>query len=183
MVQYNYFDEDIQAGMEGIEHAASKGLGIFVMEPLKGGILAGKMPAEAEEIFKKANPNKSNAEWALEWVLNNGKLKIPYTTGILIGIGETAEEIADSLIAIRELYDKYGHIQEVIIQNFTPISGIEMENWPEPSFLDMIRTVIAGTLVFSNTNVSIQVPPNLNNYTAQIFLSSKIGRASCRERV
>ena len=71
MVQYNYFDENVQAGMEGIEYAASKGMGVFVMEPLKGGILAGKMPHEAEEIFRNANPNKSNAEWALEWVLNN----------------------------------------------------------------------------------------------------------------
>lgn len=71
MVQYNYFDENVQASMEGIEYAASKGMGIFVMEPLKGGILAGKMPEEAEKIFKKANPNKSSAEWALQWVLNN----------------------------------------------------------------------------------------------------------------
>ena len=71
MVQYNYFDENIQASGDGIEYAASKGIGIFVMEPLKGGILAGKMPEEAEEIFRNANPNKSNAEWALEWVLNN----------------------------------------------------------------------------------------------------------------
>lgn len=71
MVQYNYFDENVQASMEGIEYAASKGLGVFVMEPLKGGILAGKMPKEAEEIFKKANPKKSNAEWAMQWILNN----------------------------------------------------------------------------------------------------------------
>ena len=71
MVQYNYFDENVQASVEGIEYAASKGMGIFVMEPLKGGILAGKMPEEAEAIFKKANPNKSIAQWALEWVLNN----------------------------------------------------------------------------------------------------------------
>ena len=71
MVQYNYFDENVQASMEGIEYAASKGLGIFVMEPLKGGILAGKMPKDAEEIFKKANHDKSTAQWALQWVLNN----------------------------------------------------------------------------------------------------------------
>ena len=71
MVQYNYFDENVQASVEGIEYAASKDMGIFIMEPLKGGILAGKMPGEAEEIFKKANPNKSNAQWAMEWVLNN----------------------------------------------------------------------------------------------------------------
>ena len=106
----------------------------------------------------------------LKTIENAGKLKIPYTTGILIGIGETKEEIAESLLAIRDLYDSYGHIQEVIIQNFTPIPGIEMQDWPEPSFLDMIRTVIAGTLLFKDTDVSIQVPPNLNNDTAQIFL-------------
>ena len=97
----------------------------------------------------------------LETISNAGKLKIPYTTGILIGIGETTEEVAESLLAIRDLYDKYGHIQ---------IPGIEMENWPEPSLLDMIRTVTAGTLLFRDTDVSIQVPPNLNNDTAQIFL-------------
>ena len=71
MIQYNYFDEYSQVSMEGIEHASSKGMGIFVMEPLKGGILAGKMPHEAEEIFRKADPDKTNAQWALEWVLNN----------------------------------------------------------------------------------------------------------------
>ena len=115
------------------------------------------------------SPGK-NPEIRLETIENAGKLKIPYTTGILIGIGENKEEIAESLLAIRELYDKYGHIQEVIIQNFTPIPGIEMENWPEPSLMDMIRTVIAAALVFRDSDVSIQVPPNLNNDTAQIFL-------------
>ena len=115
------------------------------------------------------SPGK-DPEIRLKTIENAGKLKIPYTTGILIGIGETKEEIADSLLKIKELSDKYNHIQEVIIQNFTPIKGIEMENSPEPSFLDMIRTVIAGSLLFKDSDVSIQVPPNLNNETAQIFL-------------
>lgn len=115
------------------------------------------------------SPGK-NPDLRIETIKNAGKLKIPYTTGILIGIGETKEEIAESLLTIKDIYDEYGHIQEVIIQNFTPIPGIEMENWAEPSFLDMIRTVIAGTLLFKDTDVSIQVPPNLNNDTAQIFL-------------
>ena len=83
MVQYNYFDDNVQASMEGIEYAASKGLGVFVMEPLKGGILAGKMPKEAEKIFKKANPNKSNAYWAMEWILNNRNI-----TCVLSGMGD-----------------------------------------------------------------------------------------------
>ena len=115
------------------------------------------------------SPGK-NPEIRIETIENAGRLKIPYTTGILIGIGETKEEIAESLLTIKDLCDKYGHIQEVIIQNFTPIPGIEMENWPEPKFLDMIRTVIAATLLFKDSDVSIQVPPNLNNDTAQIFL-------------
>ena len=106
----------------------------------------------------------------LETIENAGKLKIPYTTGILIGIGETAEEIADSLLAIYKLHKKYGHIQEVIIQNFTPIPGIEMEDVSPPSLLDMIRAVIAAVMLFADSDVSIQVPPNLNNDTAQIFL-------------
>ncbi len=127
----------------------------------------------SERLMDLPAHNKSpgkNPKLRIETIENAGKLKIPYTTGILIGIGETKKEIADSLLTIKDIYDKYGHIQEVIIQNFTPIPGIEMENWAEPSFLDMIRTVIAGTLVFKDTDVSIQVPPNLNKDTAQIFL-------------
>ena len=127
----------------------------------------------SERLMELPAHNKSpgkNPKLRIETIENAGKLKIPYTTGILIGIGETKEEIADSLLTIKDIYDKYGHIQEVIIQNFTPIPGIDMEIWAQPSFFDMIRTVIAGTLVFKDTDVSIQVPPNLNNDTAQIFL-------------
>lgn len=105
----------------------------------------------------------------LETIENAGKLKIPYTTGILIGIGETKEEIADSLLAIKKLHEKYGHIQEIIIQNFTTSPTIEMKNYKEPSLLDMIRTVAVSKLIFKD-EVSIQVPPNLNLETNQVFL-------------
>ena len=91
MVQYNYFDENVQASVEGIEYAASKGMGVFVMEPLKGGILAGKMPKEAEEIFKKADPNKTTAQWALQWVLNNRNVSC-----VLSGMN-SIEQIDDNL--------------------------------------------------------------------------------------
>lgn len=91
MIQYNYFDENVQASAEGIEYAASRGMGILVMEPLKGGILAGKMPKEAEEIFKKANATKSNAQWAMEWVLNNGNI-----TCVLSGMN-SLEQLDDNL--------------------------------------------------------------------------------------
>ena len=79
MVQYNYFDENVQASTEGIEYAASKGMGIFVMEPLKGGILAGRMPEGAEEIFKNADSSKTNAQWALQWVLNNRNISCVFS--------------------------------------------------------------------------------------------------------
>lgn len=118
----------------------------------------------------KNSPGK-DPELRLETIRNAGKLKIPYTTGILIGIGETKEEIVDSLFDIREIYDEYGHIQEIIIQNFTPTPHILMKDWPEPSLLDMIRAVTAATLLFEDTDVSIQIPPNLNPDTAQKFLS------------
>ena len=131
------------------------------------------LESSSKRLMELPAHNKSpgkNPELRIETIKNAGKLKIPYTTGILIGIGETKEEIADSLLTIKDIYDEYGHIQEVIIQNFTPIPGIEMENWTGPSFLYMIKTVIAASMVFKDTDVSIQVPPNLNRDTAQIFL-------------
>ena len=119
-------------------------------------------------VAHEKSPGK-NPKIRLETIENAGKLNIAYTTGILIGIGETKEEIADSLLKIKELCDKYDHIQEVIIQNFTVSPGIEMENHEEPSLLDMVRTVAAAQLLFDE-DVSVQVPPNLNYETSQIFL-------------
>src|SRR5256884_4092061 len=76
-----------------------------------------------------------------------GKLSIAFTTGILIGIGETFEERVDSLFAIRELHERYGHIQEVIIQNFRAKPGIAMADSPEPSLLDMVQTIAVARLI------------------------------------
>lgn len=134
-----------------------------------GLMLESSSPRLMKTVAHRKSPGK-NPELRLETIANAGKLKIPYTTGILIGIGETKEEIAESLLAIKDLYDKYGHIQEVIIQNFTISPGIEMEDHEEPTLLDMIRTVVAASLLFNETDISIQVPPNLNYETSQIFL-------------
>ncbi|WP_295617481.1 7,8-didemethyl-8-hydroxy-5-deazariboflavin synthase subunit CofG [uncultured Methanobrevibacter sp.] len=119
-------------------------------------------------IAHEKSPGK-NPKLRIETIENAGKLNIAYTTGILIGIGETKEEIADSLLKIKEICDKYGHIQEVIIQNFTVSPGIQMESYEEPSLLEMVRTVAAAQLLFDE-EVSVQVPPNLNYETSQIFL-------------
>jgi len=90
-----------------------------------------------------------------------GKLSIAFTTGILIGIGETMEERIDSLFAIRTLHEKYGHIQEVIIQNFRAKPDIPMAAHPEPSLEDMLRTIALARLIFG-PQMNIQAPPNLS---------------------
>jgi len=93
-----------------------------------------------------------------------GRLGIPFTTGILIGIGESLSDRVDALFKLRELQDTYGHIQEVIIQNFRAKPEIPMADWPEPSHGDMLRTIAVARLILRDMN--IQAPPNLaaSNY-------------------
>jgi 7,8-didemethyl-8-hydroxy-5-deazariboflavin synthase CofG subunit len=90
-----------------------------------------------------------------------GKLSIAFTTGILIGIGETFEERVDSLFAIRALHEKYAHIQEVIVQNFRAKPDIPMAHHPEPSLEDMLRTIAIARLILG-PHMNLQAPPNLS---------------------
>jgi len=89
-----------------------------------------------------------------------GKHAVPFTTGLLIGIGETRAERLDSLLAIRALHRRYGHIQEIIIQNFRAKAGTKMAKAPEPTLDDQLWTVAATRLLFG-PEMSIQAPPNL----------------------
>ncbi|MGH7800361.1 MAG: 7,8-didemethyl-8-hydroxy-5-deazariboflavin synthase CofG [Thermodesulfobacteriota bacterium] len=98
-----------------------------------------------------------------------GELRIAWTSGILVGIGETLEERVDSLFAIKRLSQDYGHIQEIIIQNFSPKPGIHMELHPVPTFLDMLKTVAISRLIFVE-KMNIQVPPNLNPKTFPLLV-------------
>jgi FO synthase len=90
-----------------------------------------------------------------------GKRSIAFTTGILIGIGETMDERIDSLLAIREIHYKYGHIQEVIVQNFRAKPDIPMANHPEPGLEEMLRTVAIARLILG-AQMNLQAPPNLS---------------------
>ncbi len=90
-----------------------------------------------------------------------GKLSMAFTTGILIGIGETFEERLDSLFAIRAMHEKYGHIQEVIVQNFRAKPDIPMAHHPEPSLDDMLRTLAIARLILG-PHMNLQAPPNLS---------------------
>ncbi len=102
-----------------------------------------------------------------------GDLKIPFTTGILIGIGETYTERIDSIYKIKELNDKFGHIQEIIIQNFIPHKNTPMAKCNSPSLNEILK-IIAITRIIFNGKMNIQVPPNLNQANLSILLKSGI---------
>ena len=104
-------------------------------------------------------PDKVPAK-RLRTIEEAGKQGVPFTTGLLIGIGETPEDRVDTLLAIRDLHERYGHIQEVIVQNFRAKPGIPMASAPEPSVGEMLRTVAVARLLMPKVN--IQAPPNLN---------------------
>jgi FO synthase len=108
----------------------------------------------------------------LKTIEDAGKLGVPFTTGILIGIGETARDRVDSLLAIKRLHQQHGHIQEVIIQNFRVKSRIPMAAWPEPTSGDMLRTLAVTRLILRDMN--IQAPPNLTENGYERLLNGGI---------
>ena len=91
-----------------------------------------------------------------------GRAKVPMTSGILIGIGETPEERIEALLALRDVQAKHGHLQEVIVQNFRPKPGTKMAAWPVASEEDFLRVLAAARIVMPE-EVSVQAPPNLND--------------------
>ena len=109
----------------------------------------------------------------LATIRNAGELKIAFTTGLLIGIGETSEEIVDSLYALKKLNDEYGHIQEVIIQNFRAKPDIPMKEKLEPSH-EFMQNVVAVARLVLGEEMNLQVPPNLSPTSYPDFISCGI---------
>jgi FO synthase len=89
-----------------------------------------------------------------------GRLKIPYTSGILIGIGETRRERVEALLTLRDLHAEHGHLQEIIVQNFRAKAGTKMADADEPTLDDHLWTIAVARLVLP-PEVSVQAPPNL----------------------
>jgi len=104
-------------------------------------------------------PDK-NPQVRLKMLEDAGRLSIPFTSGMLIGIGETLAERADTLLALRATHRRYGHLQEVIIQPFRAKPATAMSAWPEPSMDDLLACVATARVVLGPT-VHLQAPPNL----------------------
>jgi FO synthase len=97
----------------------------------------------------------------LAMIRKAGELRIPFTSGILIGIGETAAERIDAIFALRELHDEFGHIQEVIVQNFRAKENTPMGDAGEPGLIDLM-SACAITRLIMGPDMNIQAPPNLS---------------------
>ncbi|HZU90918.1 MAG TPA: bifunctional FO biosynthesis protein CofGH [Stellaceae bacterium] len=102
-----------------------------------------------------------------------GEAAVPFTSGILIGIGETRAERIEALLALRDLNERYGHIQEIIIQNFRAKPGTRMAAAPEPDLAEHLWTIAAARLVFG-ADMNIQAPPNLNPGALQPMIMAGI---------
>ena len=107
----------------------------------------------------------------LAMIESAGRLRIPFTTGILVGIGETRRERVESLLAIRRLHRAHGHVQEVIVQNFRAVPGVPMAHAPEPDEDELTWSVAMARLVL-DPDVSVQAPPNLNPAAAGALLAA-----------
>ena len=102
-----------------------------------------------------------------------GELAIPFTSGLLIGIGETRLERLESLFALRDLHDEFGHLQELIIQNFRAKPGTKMHAAPEPALEEQLWTLAVTRLLFGNT-LSVQAPPNLRSGELQSLVRAGV---------
>ena len=119
----------------------------------------------AERLCRKGGPHYGSPDkrpqTRLDSIAVAGEARVPFTTGILIGIGETRRERLESLLALRELHQAHGHLQEIIIQNFRRKPGTKMQDAPEPALEELLWTVAMARLIFG-PEMNLQAPPNLS---------------------
>jgi 7,8-didemethyl-8-hydroxy-5-deazariboflavin synthase len=120
----------------------------------------GLMLETTAEIPAHATSKGKSPDVRLAMMEDAGKLRIPFTTGLLLGIGETMTDREDSLFAIRDLHRRYGHIQEIIIQNFCPKPGTPLAQSPLPTTDEICATIRMAKDILQ-PGIAIQIPPNL----------------------
>ncbi len=123
------------------------------------------LESAAERLCERGGPHYGSPDKRpaarLETIRRAGELRVPFTSGILIGIGETRLERVESLLALRALHHRYGHLQEIIIQNFRAKPDTRMANTPEPDLEDLLWTIAVARIIFGPA-MNIQAPPNLS---------------------
>jgi len=134
------------------------------------------LESTSERLFEKGMAHEfassKNPKDRIDVIKNAGKLKIPLTTGLLIGIGETKEEIINDLFLLKQINNEFGNIQEIILQNFQPKSFTRMKYYPSPSQDYYLRIVSLARLIMPEMN--IQIPPNLSPGSFNNFLDAGI---------
>ena len=123
------------------------------------------LESTSERLCEKGMPHHGSPDKIpavrLRTLADAGKARIPFTTGILIGIGETRRERIESLLAMRAIHAEYGHIQEIIVQNFRAKPETKMARAPEPDLDELLWTIAMARLIFG-PRMSVQAPPNLS---------------------
>ncbi|MCZ6888848.1 MAG: 7,8-didemethyl-8-hydroxy-5-deazariboflavin synthase CofG, partial [Gammaproteobacteria bacterium] len=123
------------------------------------------LESASDRLMEKGMPHYGSPDKVpavrLQTLADAGKAKIPFTTGILIGIGETRLERITSLLAIRDVHERYGHVQEIIVQNFRAKPDTKMAHAPEPDLDELLWTIAVARILFGS-EMSVQAPPNLS---------------------
>ncbi|WP_340819951.1 aldo/keto reductase [Methanolobus sp. WCC4] len=146
-IQYNYMDERNQAGTEGLEYAASKGLGVIIMEPLRGGNLASPVPPEVEGIWNEAQTERSAAEWGLRWVWDH-----PEVTVVLSGMNELSQ-IQENL-----------RIADEAEPNTLTESDLQLVGNVESKYREMMKAGCTGCRYCMPCPASVDIPTCLDTY-------------------
>ncbi|MBI9073374.1 MAG: aldo/keto reductase [Melioribacteraceae bacterium] len=163
-IQYNYLDEEYQAGKEGLDYAAEKGLGIIVMEPLRGGGLVNNLPEAASKIFLESDENRTKAEWALRWIWNHKDVSL-----ILSGMS-TMDQV----------------IENVKIAGDAEIDSMNKE---ELDTIDKVKTILKEKIKVDCTSCSycmpcptgVDIPANFTRFNEYHIFNSEEARKSTKE--
>ncbi|MFC1863347.1 aldo/keto reductase [Thermodesulfobacteriota bacterium] len=146
-IQYNYFDENRQAGKEGLQYAAKKGMGIVIMEPLRGGKLAENMPPVVQEIWDSTKIKRTPAEWALRWVFNHPEVSV-----VLSGMSAMPQLVENLKIA------KDARADSLTANELVLISKVREK------FEEMLKVKCTGCGYCMPCPNGINIPMNFNSY-------------------
>ncbi|AEG18111.1 aldo/keto reductase [Methanobacterium paludis] len=155
LIQYNFLDETNQAGTEGLKYAASKGISVIAMEPLKGGILAGEVPENALNIWNKSNIKRTPAEWALRWVLNH-----PEITCVISGMGQL-KQVEENIKVSNET-----------LPNSIPAEEIKLYDEVKEVYRELMKVDCTGCGYCMPCPQGVDIPQSFNLYNHKHMFKS-----------